>query len=472
VSRENAASRRARTTPGHLPANSPWPLRERKPRAGWPDAGATRTVYADGYGTTTSDSVYRPAPSSPFRPSEPDIDSYPSTPSGRELSRWFVASLGLLIAISALSIDIVLPAIPAIAREFGVGERSAQYLVTAYLSGFAIGQLPIGLLADRSGRRVVIICALALFIVAGIGAAAATSVPAICGARFVQGLGGACGPVLARAIVRDVGGADHGARLMAMMMAILGLAPLLAPLLGGALVQTIGWQWPLIAIPLYGAVTLAAVLLHVPETHRQRLHEKLLTQVARSVGELLASPAALLGVALVCLPFAGYMAMITTSSTVLIGVYGLSPFQFGAIFAAAAAAYSVGAACSRTWLKTRSPKHVLDIGMTILTVSALLLSAAWVLAQPPLWFFWSGVTVFVFGLSVSSPVATSIALAPLPGSAGFAASILGAASIATGALGSLASAAFYANDENSMTAVLLLGISGALVLWRVYGRHL
>jgi MFS family permease len=318
VSRENAASRRARTTPGHLPANSPWPLRERKPRAGWPDAGATRTVYADGYGTTTSDSVYRPAPSSPFRPSEPDIDSYPSTPSGRELSRWFVASLGLLIAISALSIDIVLPALPAIAREFGVGERSAQYLVTAYLSGFAIGQLPIGLLADRSGRRVVIICALALFIVAGIGAAAATSVPAICGARFVQGLGGACGPVLARAIVRDVGGADHGARLMAMMMAILGLAPLLAPL----------------------------------------------------------------------------------------------------------------------------------------------------------WFFWSGVTVFVFGLSVSSPVATSIALAPLPGSAGFAASILGAASIATGALGSLASAAFYANDENSMTAVLLLGISGALVLWRVYGRHL
>ncbi len=387
------------------------------------------------------------------------------TPRSPVPSPRFIAALGLLIAISALSIDIVLPAIPSLAAALGTGERLSQYVVTSYLAGFAVAQVPIGLLSDRLGRRPVMLGALVLFVAAGAGAALAPSILWLCLLRFVQGGAGAAGPVLARAIVRDVGGADGGAGLMATMMAILGLAPLLAPLAGGMLTGLFGWRATLLAIPVYGATTLVAVLACVPETHRPRAGESPLEQLRRSLRELRASPASLAAITLVCLPFAGYLAMITTASTVLIDEYGLAPTWFGAVFALAAAAYSVGAVLSRRLLRGRGTARVLALGMAVLALGGAWLAVAVLLARPPLWLLWSGVSLYILGVSVTAPLATSLALAPLPASAGFAASVVGAAGITAGSLGSLASASAYAGDENSMVAVMVACAGASLLVY-------
>lgn len=347
-------------------------------------------------------------------------------------------------------------------------ENIAQFVVTAYLLGFALGQIPIGFIADRFGRRPVIFVCLGIFTLAAVVGAMTDSIQFLLGARFVQGLSGAVGGVAARAIVRDIGGRNSAA-LMALMTSILGLAPLLAPLIGGVLVEIFGWRATVAANAAYGALTIVMIAFFLPETLGSRPGETALRQLAGSVRGLLASRQSIAGILLVCFPFAGYLALITSASSVLMQQYGVSPKAFGAIFALAAVAYSGGAITARRLLARHSEQRVLAGGVAVLGVAGGVILAAAILRVPPLWMLWSGVMLFILGLSITAPVATSLALAPLPQSAGFAASIIGAAQIAAGVIGSTLSASYYAGDENSMAIVM--AVSAALTisvyaLWR------
>ncbi|MEO0424531.1 MAG: Bcr/CflA family efflux MFS transporter [Pseudomonadota bacterium] len=382
-----------------------------------------------------------------------------------------VIALGMLIGISALSIDILLPAIPALAEYFRIGEHAAQYVVTTYLAGFALGQLPMGLLADRFGRRPVIAAGVSVFIITALIGAFASTASVLFTARFVQGFAGAVGPVVARAIARDLGGPDKGARLLATLVAILGLAPLLAPLLGGAITELAGWRATLLAIPCYGLITLVAIWILVPEslpphTRQPRLGTQ---QVIDSLRALSAHPASRVAVAVACVPYGGYLAMITSASTVLIEDYHLSPATFGAVFALGAAAYTAGAATSRQLMNTRPAHWVLALGIGLFVTSAVLMALIMILGPAPLWALWGTVAVFIFAVSLTTPIATSLALAPLPGSAGFTAALIGAGSMAAGTLGSWLAATFYAPYGLSMLGVMI-GSSGATVLAYTVGR--
>ncbi|MEM9386183.1 MAG: Bcr/CflA family efflux MFS transporter [Pseudomonadota bacterium] len=380
-------------------------------------------------------------------------------------------ALGMLIATSALSIDILLPAIPALAEHFQISEHASQYAVTAYLAGFALGQLPMGLLADRYGRRPVITAGIGVFIMTGLIGALASSAGVLFAARFVQGIAGAVGPVVARAIARDIGGEDHGARLLATLVTILGLAPLLAPLIGGAMTEWAGWRTTLLAIPCYGLATLLAIWRLVPESlpPSERQRQLGAAQVLESLRALGAHPAALVAVALACAPYGGYLAMITSASTVLIGDYHLSPATFGAIFATGAAAYTAGAATSRQLMTNRSSRWVLWLAINVFVVSALLMAIILIAGPVPLWALWGTVAVFIFAVSLITPIATGLALAPLPGSAGFTAAIIGTGSMAAGTLGSLLTATFYAPYGVSMLGVMI-GSSAVTVLTYTLGR--
>lgn len=377
-----------------------------------------------------------------------------------------VLALGMLIGVSALSTDILLPAVPALAEHFRIDERVSQYVVTAYLGGFACGQLPMGLLADRFGRRPVIAGGLTVFVLAGLLGALAPSAGVLFAMRFVQGVAGAVGPVVARAIARDLGGADHGARLLATLVAILGLAPLLAPLIGGVITETTGWRATLLAIPAYGVAALIAIWCFVPESlPRERRQPRLgMGQVLQSIGALAADRASLVGAAMACIPYGGYLAMITSASTVLIEDYGLSPALFGAIFATGAAAYTVGAATARRLMSTHTPIEVLTIGVSLFLSSIALMAAVLIFSPVPLWCLWTAVGVFIFAVSLTTPIATSLALAPLPGAAGITAALIGMGSMLAGTVGSLLSATFYAPYGVSMLAVMVgSGVLTALV---------
>lgn len=384
--------------------------------------------------------------------------------------RAFIVALGFLIAISALTIDIVLPAIPAIRGDMGATDTAAQLVITFYLAGFALGQLPTGLASDRFGRLPVILTCLGVFVIAGAVGAVSRSIDVLIAARLVQGFFGAVGAVVARAIVRDVAGKDGGAALMAVMTAILGLAPLLGPVIGGALTSMWGWRSTVLASVVFGAITVILIRLFVPETHARPDKEPATQQLMRSLRSLLASRQSLVCVLLVCLPFAGYLAMITSSSTVVMGQYGVAPFEFGLIFAIAAAGYSGGALITRSLLMRRPPTQVLAAGIVVLGLSALALAAIAFLEAPPLWAFWGAVTVFVFGVSMIAPVATTLALEPLPRTAGFTAAVMGTAQIGAGVVGSAFSALFYAGNENSMSLVMASAAALTVATYLIAGH--
>lgn len=353
--------------------------------------------------------------------------------------------------------------------RLGASENIAQFVVTAYLLGFALGQIPIGFIADRFGRRPVIFICLGIFTLAAVVGAMTDSIQFLLGARFVQGLSGAAGGVAARAIVRDIGGRNSAA-LMALMTSILGLAPLLAPLIGGVLVEALGWRATVAANAAYGALTIVMIAFFLPETLGSRPGETAFRQLTGSVRGLLASRQSIAGILLVCFPFAGYLAMITSASTVLMQQYGVSPKAFGAIFALAAVAYSGGAILARKLLARHPEQRVLAGGVAVLGVAGGVILAAAILRVPPLWMLWSGVMLFILGLSITAPVATSLALAPLPQSAGFAASIIGAAQIAAGVIGSTLSASYYAGDENSMAIVMAVSAALTISVYALWGH--
>jgi DHA1 family bicyclomycin/chloramphenicol resistance-like MFS transporter len=379
----------------------------------------------------------------------------------------FIGSLGLLIATSAFAIDICLPAIPLIAQHFSVQEVSAQWVVTAYLLGFAFGQIPLGLAADRFGRRRVIFACLSGYVVTSVAAAIAPSMCVLIFARLMQGACGSVGGVTARAIVRDIGG-QNGAALMALMTAILGLAPLLSPLLGGLLAERFGWESTFYAISIYGALTLFLVWRVVPETLSERSDATPLVQIKTSVRGLFSDWRGVAALFLVCTPFAGYLAMITSASTVLINHYGLSPATFGLVFALAAAAYSGGAFLARMILPHVPQKTVLKLGVIVIGAAGGLLFMVLAHQSPPLWFLWGAVMVFILGLSITAPIATILTLEPLPGSAGFAASVIGAFQIGFGAIGSLISVRHFNGSEYSMTLVMLASAIATVIIYLIW----
>lgn len=175
-------------------------------------------------------------------------------------------SLAALAAVAPLATDMYLPAFTAMAKDMGVGASTVQLTMTAFLVGIAIGQLGIGILSDRLGRRPLLVWGTILALAAGIAAAAAPDIAVLLIARFFQGLGGASGMVLGRAVIADRARGVAAARALNLVMAIQGIAPVLAPIFGGALVGTIGWRGILGLVAGFTAVLLVLVLACVPET--------------------------------------------------------------------------------------------------------------------------------------------------------------------------------------------------------------
>jgi DHA1 family bicyclomycin/chloramphenicol resistance-like MFS transporter len=174
--------------------------------------------------------------------------------------------LAALTAITPLATDMYLPAFPRMATDLGTTASAIQLTLTAFMIGLALGQLVIGPLSDQRGRRGLLLAGTAVCAVAGLVCALAPSIGVLVVARFVQGFGGAAGVVLARAVIADRASGVAAARLFAVMMMIQGVAPVLAPLVGGGLVTAVGWRGVFGILAALSALMIVGVLLRVPET--------------------------------------------------------------------------------------------------------------------------------------------------------------------------------------------------------------
>ncbi|HYY83872.1 MAG TPA: multidrug effflux MFS transporter, partial [Beijerinckiaceae bacterium] len=243
------------------------------------------------------------------------------------------AVLAFLTALGPLSTDMYLPSLPAIARDLGATAAQTQLTLSAFLFGFAVGQLFYGPIADKIGRRPVLLFGLGLFLAATLACTLAPGIGTLTGARFCQALG-ASGPiVLGRAMVRDLYEGPRAGRELSRMGSIMGVVPAIAPVFGGVLQDLFGWRSTFATTLIVGAALAATVAALLPETLRARSTAPLsLVGVVRGFGTLLRHRGYRVYVALVALTYGGLFAFISGSSFILQDVYGLSEIAYGFSF--------------------------------------------------------------------------------------------------------------------------------------------
>lgn len=344
-----------------------------------------------------------------------------------------IVVLGLLSTFGPISLDLYLPALPELADELAATPSAAQLTITACLVGLALGQLVAGPLSDRFGRRRPLLVGLVAYLLTSLACAFAPSVTVLVALRLLQGLAGAAGLVIARAVARDL---YEGRRLVlffSRLTLVSGLAPVMAPVLGGQLSRVMSWRGLFVVLAAFGALLLLAGLLQRETLPPERRSAGGLATTVRGFGVLL-HDRFFVGAALASgLAGASMFAYISGSSFVLQRIHGLSAQSFSLAFGLNSIGImtmsQVGARLSRRW----SPARVLALGLALNLLGAAALAAT-VLLDLGLGFLLASLFVMVSALGLVFPTATALAMADYPERAGTAASLLGLGQFVFGAL--------------------------------------
>lgn len=294
-------------------------------------------------------------------------------------SRGTILLLGSLTAFGALTIDLYLPGLPAIARDFGVTAAAAQRTLVAFFIGIALGQLFYGPISDRVGRRPPLLFGVGVYILASIGCALAPSIEWLIAGRFAQGLGCCAGMVVARSVVRDRFDHQDSARIFSLLTLVLGVAPMIAPTLGGWMVAHMSWRWLFGVLTVFGAGVGIAVFLRLDESRSSETEAKARGETPLAAYADLLKDRRLVGYLLVsALNGATLFTYIAASSDLVITIWGFSPQQFGAIFALIAFGV-IGSSQVNRWLLNRhSADGILSVAAPVGAVFGLaLLAGAW-----------------------------------------------------------------------------------------------
>jgi DHA1 family bicyclomycin/chloramphenicol resistance-like MFS transporter len=272
-------------------------------------------------------------------------------------SPWLLALLAALVALGPLSVDMYLPAMPRMMVALDTDISHMHLTLSTYLTGFALFHLVCGPLADRFGRRPILIGGTLLFVAACVGCSLSNSVEELMVYRFVQGVGACVGPTLARAVARDVFGPTRAARALSLIAMLMALAPAVAPTLGGIMLLWLPWPTIFIFLGLYGLTMIALIQLFLAESlpERQSLHP---VAISRNYAQLVRDPVYLIATFASGLIYAGLLTYLSSSSFVYIDMLGVPVEYFGFIFLTSVAGYMLGSAfsarltrklCSRRW---------------------------------------------------------------------------------------------------------------------------
>ena len=336
------------------------------------------------------------------------------------------AVLAMLTALGPLSTDFYLPSLPDIVRVMETDVAGAQATLSAFLFGFAGGQILWGPLSDRLGRRPVLLVGLGIFVVATLACALAPSIEALTIARAVQALG-ASGPiVLGRAMVRDLYEGPRAGRELARMGMIMGLVPAIAPVLGGVLQQAFGWRSTFVASLAFAAALIGVVILILPETIRNRSRERLsLMAIIRGFGTLLQNRAFRVYVGLTSLAYGGLFAFISGSSFVLIGIYGLTPVQYGLSFGFGVLGFILGTILAQRLVGRRGMDGVIALGVQCLAGGGLLMLLCVLTGFAGPFGVIVPMALYACGVGLVMPQSQASAMMPFPDRAGAASSFTG-----------------------------------------------
>jgi DHA1 family bicyclomycin/chloramphenicol resistance-like MFS transporter len=381
----------------------------------------------------------------------------------------FIVLLGALTALGPFTIDMYLPAFPILREDFQTTEAAIQLTLAGTMIGFALGQLIVGPLSDKVGRRIPLLIVTGLHVVASVLAAFAPSLELLGAARVLMGMGAAAGGVVAMAIVRDLFGGKRLVVVLSRLALITGVAPVIAPLVGSALLEIMPWRGLFIVLAAYGALMLVCALFLIFETlppaRRQDRGATTVMQRYRSVF----SDRVFVGVLVIGgMSFSGLFSYLSASSFLFQGTYGFNAQMYGVLFAVNSVGLVIGNQIAARLAARFGPQWVLAFSTSVLIVAA---GAIIVADQLGLGLWGTVIPLFVFmtACGFTFPCVQVLALDRHGKAAGTAASVLGAVNF--GVAGLVSPLVGWLSGSAGITAtsmaVVMFGCAliGAASLW-------
>ncbi|WP_169566639.1 multidrug effflux MFS transporter [Sneathiella limimaris] len=386
-------------------------------------------------------------------------------------SIWFTVFLSSAVALGPLATDMYLPTFPVLETLFSVSVSKVQWTLSVFMIGLACFQLIVGPLSDRFGRKPVLFIGLLIFVASSYAAAQATSIEGLTIARFFQSIGVCTGVVIPRAMIRDLFEREMAARKLSRMGSIMGLAPAIAPVIGGYVAVHTGWPGIFLLLMIYGVLVLILSTLLIEESLKNKDHKAIHpAHILRNYSDLLSSWP-FMGYALTCaFCFSGFFAFISVSSHVLVSVMNVPIEQFGYYFGCVVVGYISGTLLG----PILTSRFGLDTALLLGTIASLL--GAFLLClffyvdfQVPLAIILPMI-LYDVGVGIVMPQSQAAAIHPFPEKAGAASALSGFLLLGLASLTGFLTAHFFTGSAFSLTvAVSVMGLM-AFVICRLASR--
>lgn len=363
--------------------------------------------------------------------------------------------LGLLSAVGPFAIDMYLPALPSIGEDLKAGTAAVQMSLLVFFLSMGLAQVVVGPISDMVGRKTPLYFGLLLFIAGSIGSALAPDIEWLIGFRFLQGLGASAGMVVPRAVVRDLHTGTEAARLMSLLMLVFSISPILAPLTGSIIIETLGWR------AVFWAVTIAAaigILLLATSMKETRPAEE---RLGSSLGAALAGYRYLLGhrrflglTFIAGFGIASFFVYLASSSFVLIDHYGLSPSLYSVFFSINAVAFFAMSQLTGMLAARYGLRRVVRTAVSCYATTMIVLFAFFASGMDPLWLMATLLFVGYGFLGLVIPSTSVLAMDDHGEIAGTASALMGTLHFATGAAAMAISGQFFDGTPLPMVAAI------------------
>lgn len=386
---------------------------------------------------------------------------------------WLPLLLGFLTAVGPVSTDMYLPSFPAIEASFGTPAGTAQITLATWFAGLAVGQLTQGTLSDRFGRRAPLLIGTLIYTVASAGCALAPSLAVLSVWRAIAAFGGSASMVIPRAIVRDLADGHAAARLLSRLMLVMGAAPILAPTLGGLVLDFGGWHLIFWIATAYGAICIALVWAALPDTlPRQRRVRLGPLDLARRYGAILRERSFLSHALMSGFAMFGMFAFLGGSPGVFIEEYHVTPAHYGMLFGSCATGLILASQINPLLLQRFGPARLLPIGVRVYFAATIALAIAAFSGRGGILAIYLPIVVAMSSNGFTNPNATVGALSRHAAHAGSASALMGTLQFVLGAISGSLVGVLDDGTARPMAALMLIGAAAATVADLCRPRHI